>query len=425
LKEVAVTLEGRDGLLRHTVDDPTVLADTQYYAALSTGPANTPAFVGDPIHFKTHPHPSAGFTMKIAVGSCQGWALDPGPEKSICWPDILAWEPDKLWDIGDFHYEGAYPDQFTHEGETISSWRVWARMYWAQLDLLPEMRKARARVVEDQLGDDHDFSKNDGDSFDSPYRKAHITAMTRVFPLVPGPDNAAGKGLWATYQINDRVRVILLDGQSLERSVGDDPDEPGDPPAKTFLGATQDAWLTEILLQPMTLNLVVCGKSWIGDESHNNKCTGDPYYNCSNDRDKIWNYSAWRRWFANWVVTHRTVDNPINMVWIGGDRHAAGYAPRQDSDPLRPFPTYLSSGWHQGRLEIHAGEEVYAPRVGFRESGKVGKVSPAVQYVRLYLKDDPVRREVLLTGQIRHRIVKDRWETILHPVMHDFWSYVG
>src|SRR6478735_12102220 len=68
LSGVSMSLRGRDGLVRHVVDDPAVLGDTQYYAALSTGPASAPSFIGDPIRFKTHPNRTNGFAMKIAVG---------------------------------------------------------------------------------------------------------------------------------------------------------------------------------------------------------------------------------------------------------------------------------------------------------------------------------------------------------------------
>jgi phosphodiesterase/alkaline phosphatase D-like protein len=272
-----------DGMVRHVVSSGQ--PGTHYYARLAHGVTRRPSWTGFPIEFTTHPAASDGFSMAIAVGSCQRWWQSTAgdgttisdPNWQVAWRDLqwrlhdpnARWRPDKLWDIGDFHYKGGAEKAF---GADVRDWRTWARMYWSQLDGLPEMAAARALVVEDQIADDHEFGAN---NCDSGLQEGHLVggalcrshqmdAMSRVFayPELANNDDPRA-GLWYSYQINARVRVVVLDGESTGRTLGKD-----DGPSATFLGHEQDAWLRRTLLQPAVLNILLCGKAWIGEVSH-------------------------------------------------------------------------------------------------------------------------------------------------------------
>lgn len=297
--------------------------------------------------------------MKWAFGSCQANNTDldsaypsspPQTPIQLAWTDLMTYaQPDKLWGVGDFAYRGGslavpgadlalalacYTKQFTDETSVTA---------------LSVMRQARALVVNDLIGDDHDFSANNGESGDggtpndSAARQLNIQALLAGFGMYPyvlqGSPPSAVRGLYGAYNISPRIRVVILDGETLDRSPGTDPDTL----SKTFLGGPQDAWVTGLFETPSdtVLTIIICGKSWLGPRQDP---PSDPD---GEDADKPWSYSVWRRNFFAALVR----DTHTNAVYLGGDRHGLGYAPADMSaGSYHPFPVWLGSAWAEHSL---------------------------------------------------------------------------
>jgi hypothetical protein len=137
-----------NGLFKFVITSQT--SGQQYFASLSRTDGTTlPAvWVGDPIAFKPFPDPDAiegTFTIKWAYGSCQYWhghddAFQDanGNPLQKAWTDLKEWQPDILWETGDFHYRGGLYQNFG--SGPASDWVTWADMFWQQLHGLLQSR---------------------------------------------------------------------------------------------------------------------------------------------------------------------------------------------------------------------------------------------------------------------------------------------
>lgn len=374
------------GILNHLVIG--LKPGTRYHAFLSrTDPSGDPDWFGDPIRFTsfpTHATRQRPAVLRWSYGCCQFFfdhrdqPVDAaGKPLQTVWTDLNDFRPDILWDTGDFHYQGG--NKSGRYGDLLD-WLSWARMYWAQLDGLREMRKARATVITNVLCDDHDFSANDGQSIvppqppltgRGPARQIQMGSMQRVLPMYELVDTRPifeRRGLYGSYLLTPQVRVIILDAESSDRSYGFDVDGP----RKTFLGKAQTDWLEALLKDVVTLNIVVCGKSWIGNTVKN---VTNP------SSDKVWAYGRWRDDFAAFLHRWNTTpgNKPINIVHLGGDRHKIGYIRRQDNI-WGHFPCYLGSGWSAHHLHEMAGEDRYTVLYGGHKAA--GEKWLTMQYLR-------------------------------------------
>lgn len=410
-------------MLKHTVSG--LAASTTYYASLSTtNPSSSPMWIGDPIRFRTFPPvapAAAPVTVKWALGSCQYLYCDAeqptdvnGDPLQTAWIDLRNWAiapggrlgADILWDIGDFHYEGGDPGN--KYGDPLDP-LAYARMYWLQIAGLPEMRKTRALMLEDQVSDDHEFSGNNGNSNGSTtigtHRKAQMAASEYLFPMYPLHQTGAigsKTGLYGSYKLSPQVRVIVLDSESLGRSVqtfdlGDN---------KNFLGDAQTTWLKGLLEdQPVTLNIFVCSKSWIGRVDAIE----------DNDLDKIWAYDTWRTNFGAYIddlndKAEKGLRPRTNILYMGGDRHKIGHLAGANN-PWGHFPCYVGSGWSHHHLSPVLDEVCTSP-TGFDPAYEGYQLPPeqegnhtylTMQYVRGTIVDDGANG-VTVTGQLRYLV---------------------
>jgi phosphodiesterase/alkaline phosphatase D-like protein len=361
-------------------------AGTTHYAKVCTRPG---AFLGDPIQFTTHPADStaiAGLTFAVTGGQ-QHWANEPvvaGMPLELVWKDLLRWRPEHNFFLGDDGYWG-WQNQV---GDTI---RTLASRYWAEFDGLPNMRRANARVPSDWAMGGHDIAVGSPDSRESATVSTLSKAMQGSFALNPMFDDGTGfkptnkRGLYGAYLLTSRVRVIMLDAESLDRTRGRTPDSP----LKTFLGAPQDAWLRQLLLTDApAVNIVMCSKDFLGDS-----IGGVP---STDEQDKICAYPSWRASFGAFVQ-----DNNVPLVWIGSDRRANGYSPGGTTNPWGGFPCYLSSGVSTAALPKPPGDDGYSSSFGWRPPDfPPGVEKTVMQYMQFTLSDDNAGT-VTLTGRSR------------------------
>lgn len=191
--------------------------------------------------------------------------------------------------------------------------------------------------------------------------------------------------------------MLILDAESLDRSIGASTDNS----SKTFLGATQDAWLLNKLQnEQVTLNILICSKAWIAT-------TVTPPYDLS-DQDKVWVYGVWRDTLANTIATWNANiplgKKRINILLIGGDRHKIGYVPGS-GNLWGGFPCYVGSGWSAHHLDARTGE-IGAPN-GYHPVYEGHKVSGqpwlTMQYIRGTIRDMGLGG-VDVTGELRYLV---------------------
>lgn len=403
-------------MLRHAVTGLTPA--TVYFASLNlTNPTTgLGTWQGDPIRFRTFPSPTAtGTEVKWAYGSCQYfYGNDNNPRQSdgvtalqAAWTDMRTWQrtggdrvgPDQFWDTGDLHYQGGNK-QGEYGNPNTPAPLTYARMYWQQIGGnvgdnttgLPEMRLARALVLEDQVSDDHEFSANNGDSgsVDKDKRLAQITASTGPFAMYPLAGNSGTTpGMYGTYMLTQNVRVIVLDAESTARAPQPLPAQlPAPPIDGDFLGGPQTDWLfNQVLTTPVTLNIFICGKSYPGELGTDH--AGNPVVT-ANDVDKTWAYRAWRdpavTGFGAKIAALQAQGQ--GFLWIGGDRHKIGYMPKENN-VHGGFACLVGSGWSQHHLTAVPGEQGGFTTLyeGF-DAGADGLGQLVMQYLRGTITDN-------------------------------------
>lgn len=139
-----------NGMVLHAVRG--LKPGTVYHAGISKNRSDSnPDWIGDPIRFRTLHNATSSYPIEVkyAYGSCQIFHADPdGPKDphhggplQVSWQDLRAFLPDILFDTGDFHYQGANPDE--KYGPDASA-TTWAKMYWSRSAASPRCaRRAR------------------------------------------------------------------------------------------------------------------------------------------------------------------------------------------------------------------------------------------------------------------------------------------
>ncbi|MGI8702314.1 MAG: alkaline phosphatase D family protein, partial [Nocardioidaceae bacterium] len=339
--------------------------------------------IGKPIRFRTDPDGSAPFTRTWAYTSCQVLpASNPlyadGSKVQIGWQGICDYGPDLGWFSGDYGY-------WSKAVGPTSPYTDHLKQYRKQTNAFPLMAKAMSMCCWDQESDDHEFGNYNPDSFNNPVKQANTVAMEKFFAMHPMADQGSPRrGAYGSYMFGSRIRVVLLDAESMDRSPSADPDGP----AKTFLGAPQDAWLRDLLVNhPVALNIVICGKGFLGESD-----------TPATSADKIWNYPTWRRTYAQMIR-----DNAVPTVWMGGDRHFNGYCSAANN-PYGTGPVWLGSGI-SASSHLKASGENYNWTYGDSITSRVQ--SPVMQYLQGTLSDDNAGT-ITLTGTSRE--VHDTWD---------------
>lgn len=371
-----------DGLVKHTMSGLT--AGTRYYAMLSNGSGT---FYGNLISFVTLPANSGAWSMKLALVSCQN--NQAGSQTTIGWDDIFAWYPDVIAYIGDYGYWGGHVNP-------TDPWQVHLGKYRDQTVGLPSLARALRNATHWEEADDHEYSGNNGDTYNDPERAHSIEAMQHVFSLHPladpnaGSDPAAVRGLYGSFMLGSHVQVIMLDTISLDRS----PALKADTSAKTFLGAAQDAWLRSKLTADVAVNILISGKAVVGTATGPNP--PGAY------QDKWWTYAQHRADLANWVASHTTTaGNPIKLDFWGGDRHRNCYVGKANNTAFPGHPAIVGSGIEQHSLPKMPGE-TYDVSYG----DTTNKDQPMIGWVKIGLADNGTGT---ITRTVASRQVYDTW----------------
>jgi hypothetical protein len=239
-----------------------------------------------------------------------------------------------------------------------------------------------------------------------------MSRLLGMYPLAEPNVDQVQRGMYGTYMLTPRVRVINLDVFSLHRSKGQDDDDL----RKSYLGQPQTEWLRQTLKLGAVLNILISGKVYLGPTMPK-PIGGWP----EGEQDKIWVYGAWRDAFARWLRQPEQSD--VNVVWIGGDRHAMGYCHGPFNEWGR-FPVWMGSGWgHVGNGqrpgELYRGPDGRDNSYGWSSFN----LDYVMQYIRGRILDDG-RGTVTLSGEGRYRdpadgLMKTRFE------FADQWLYVG
>lgn len=149
------------------------------------------------------------------------------------------------------------------------------------------------------------------------------------------------------------------------------------------------------------LNLVLCGKAWLGEAIHDAPASADEY-------DKIWTYPTWRQTFA---TAMQNAAPPVELVWLGGDRHAVAYC-SGPNNPLGGFPCLIGSGWSEHSLHPHDGEDYdYAWPWNSPDYDPAGPQWAVAQYVRGTLTDD-MAGTITMTIEIRYLTLNSQIDTL-------------
>lgn len=407
----------------------------RYYGGLKRDPV-AGEWIGEPICFKTLPDPEddGAFVIKWAAGSCQMWWDNPDmPKDENCqipedaWADLIEFQPDILFALGDDNYQGGNkPDaegnpKWGPDGELTT----WNGMCFAQSDNLPTMRQARALVAQEQLSDDHEFSANNGESI-YPYeepggenlrgyqRSIQMQAIQKIFP-VRDPERI--HGVFYHFWLTKRIRVIVVDCESLERAYGQVPDYDG----KTFFGTTQDQWLAPLLTDGgAVLNIMVSSKAWLGNMFPTPD--GAPRVD---DTDKVWAYPLWRINVQGIIESYDGghAEAPLNVLHLAGDRQFVAFDDGSHNQ-WGGFPCIVASAWLEHTLAIRPDEVYqcgYPPQVTDPTAQEMHVI--ARQSVRGTIEDDGAGT-IRVTVDIRYFDRENRVMTSLtpHPMCIE-WHY--
>lgn len=217
--------------------------DTQYYFGFAGA-----SLTGQ---FRTFPTEGTMHSFLVAAAGDTGNSPDytgatANVANSPAWDRMLEHDPLLLLFLGDLHYRNL-------DTSSSASYRT------AYKDALAESRVNDfvRQVPTAYMWDDHDFGPNDADGTYA--HKAVPQAVYREY--VPHWPLAEANAIYHTFVVG-RVRFIMLDVRS-ERS----PNGNTDNSSKTRLGATQKAWLEDVLTDSTEPCIVMSVGSWIGDST--------------------------------------------------------------------------------------------------------------------------------------------------------------
>lgn len=232
--------------------------------------------VDEPVHYRFHAGgftspvgraapATAGASLKLAAASCQHWETG----FYAAHRDLVAWAPDAVVFLGDFIYEGAGQPVGegrvrSHDGPEATDLAGYRARY-AQYLSDPDLQAARAACPWFAIWDDHEVENDyaalapqdpaDAATF-AARRLAAYQAWwehmpVRADPPIDGPATV----VYRASRYGDLVDLVLLDGRQFrsDQACGavelstDPPCPEASDPARTMLGADQEAWMSETL----------------------------------------------------------------------------------------------------------------------------------------------------------------------------------
>jgi alkaline phosphatase D len=203
--------------------------------------------------------------LKLATATCQHWETG----FYAAHRDLVAWAPDVVVFLGDFIYEGASrpvgEDRVrSHDGPEASDLEGYRARY-AQYLSDPDLQASRAACPWFVVWDDHEVENNyaglvpqdpvDQATF-AGRRLAAYEAWWEHMPVrIERPRDGAETVIHRRARFGDLLDLVLLDGRQFrsDQACGgaELSTEPACPdaldPARTMLGAGQEAWVTEAL----------------------------------------------------------------------------------------------------------------------------------------------------------------------------------
>jgi hypothetical protein len=378
-------------IVQHTITGLT--ADTQYYVQPATVGG---VLFGEVAKVKTL-KTSGAYTMKIMLGSCQDNG-DESPGISLVYQDILDWAPDSNFHLGDWGYWGGNINGTTDgPDKDIDKYRNSTAAKPSYRAAMQAAGLGAVCISDHELYDNGDYNNDTnpngghyGDpgagAFGSPMSERELLAFQALMPIRSsqyGDVRATRKHRGYSYDIGTKVRVIVVDFRSPERSNIGDTDGAG----KTMLGATQLAWLLATL-STTRLNILAWESAWLA-----NAATGP-----SNRDDKPWSY----RHEQQTIVDKINATGPYaggstyQVAYFGGDRHYVGYL-AAGSNTLGGFPCWIGSGWYKNSLTLNAGEVMtWQVGAGRTDSAK----TPVCGYMQITLTYDGTN-QVTISGKGR------------------------
>lgn len=268
------------GYSRHTISlEP---GRTWYYRCELTPISGPAGFVGPVGTSRSAPTTSSSFRFafggNIKTGSTEPAAID----------DLTSWGAEFLLHLGNMHTSAPSSTVAADHTALIDTQIETA----AHLEtLLQQVPVLYAR------GDRDSVAADNGDT-NTPVGLAAVNAWRQYAPRPPLGSSSSGSNHFAFSY--GRVRFIVLDTKSNERSPGLDPQSAG----KTMLGATQKSWLFAELARNEPVKVVVSEVPWIGPSS------------LTQGEDKWWAYESAR------IAVGAAIAAAGNVVMLTGDTPA-------------------------------------------------------------------------------------------------------
>ncbi len=329
--------------------------------------------------------------FRIASASCQHFETG----HYAAYRDISEWQPDLVVFLGDFIYEGAARELGdtvvrVHEGAEptdIDGYRARYATYLSD----PDLRAARATCPWLVVWDDHEVENNyaglvsedgaDPGEF-ALRRQMAYTAWWEHMPTRLAPPAWADDGTPVDYPIyrgldvGDLLSISALDGrqfrsdQVCEVILDVGPPCPGaDDPARTMLGAEQEAWVAERFATSTADWNCLAQQTVLSDLRFP-------------DTGAILNYDQWDGYHP--ARDRLLAGAPANLVTLTGDIHLAGVGT-------------LTSG------DTAVGVEFVTTAIS-----SVANVDPSLQPIVATLPNI-VDAELIFRGYTRHTVARDRW----------------
>ncbi|WP_201154889.1 alkaline phosphatase D family protein [Rhodothalassium salexigens] len=287
-------------------------------------------FVLSPTLAVAQPAPEAApDPLVIALGSCNGQEQGQG-----YWDVIAEAAPDLFLFLGD----NVYGDRVV-DGERQSSPDLLRSAYDRFAGSEPYARFSRSVPVY-PVWDDHDYGVNDAGA-EHPFKDQAKQIFLDFFDFAEAAQLADRDGVYYAIERQHgahRVQILMLDTRwhrsALARTEGwiegrlgayvADPD-----PAKTVLGAEQEAWLAEQLARPADLRVIASSIQVIAEGHH---------------------FERWGNLPAARQRLYDLIDRSgaEHVVLVSGDRHAGGLY-RLDGAAAYPLYELTSSSLNRGR----------------------------------------------------------------------------
>ncbi|MFC4700204.1 alkaline phosphatase D family protein [Glaciecola siphonariae] len=279
----------------------------------------------------------------IAFGSC---AYDSEPQP--IWTDIAAMNPDLFLFIGDNQYADV---QFDEQGKAIRGPVTDPARFKEAYDAVaakPEFAAFRASTPIMGTWDDHDYGANDaGKEF--PLKAESQEAFLDFFGFAKDDPIRQQAGIYHSKIIEDdgrKVQVIMLDTRyhrdELKKVDGPRPQGfgsylPSNDTSKSLLGAEQWTWLSEQLLVPADVRIIVSSIQVVAYEHR-----WESWGNLPHERDRL--YALIEKSKAN------------NVFFLSGDRHLMEISRdtgQKGSKVPYPIWDFTSSGMTQKYSEVN------------------------------------------------------------------------